>query len=333
MEQSKDAFNMVYSEWQSMVSVWESTLPLKITVHNLAMPRITVDNSHGSASGDEQQLPSSLFQSPMLSSSSVRSTPFGGRINGKGLMANRSRASSDASSFMAATLLSSYPSTPRMLPTSRPFPLSMFHLLNQSNDSVSIGGGMLSPDNRFIMHKNEDPLFSQWNDEAIAAVTMEVLNDSGSELHSPFNAASTTSNQEVDPMISDYTKWLVSASNTPTDADLSLHSSSVLSALSLIDNPNVTNEQLVSGYNNVDMITLMSGIASNNSSSMVQGDGDLAAANLLFASMISNDASTSSSALARKRNRSHTLSSMSSTKSAKRFQPYPLSCKSSSLVV
>jgi hypothetical protein len=153
---------------------------------------------------------------------------------------------------------------------------------------------------------------SLWNDEAIAAVTYEVLRNSPELLAS----------SDSDPVV-EYSNWLASVNNSPSDNELSGDmNSSVFSALSLIDDAGLSMQQLDSMCTNDDLANLLDHTVNDPSLlSSLQQEIDLAATELLFASMVQPET--------KKRERSNTHSSACSSRSTgnnnssnKRYAPY-----------
>lgn len=247
-------------EWQSMIGLWEAHVPLKVTVNPLTL---TAMEPKWSADGVD---PALLHAASPLKGM----VPLMRMTNASKGWMGHSRSSSAASSsiFSRPGTPMVGPSTPSNLGSSLPY--SMHHLLNQ--------GSMSTP--------------SLWNDEAIAAVTFEVLKNS------PELFATTT---ESDPML-EYSNWLASVNNTPSDSLLSSDAQSVYSALSMLEESAI--QQLDTSN------SLFDGIDFD------QQEYDIAATNLLFTNLINT-----SDAASKKRERSNTATS---AKSAKRFQPYNL---------
>jgi len=249
------------AEWQSMIGLWEAHIPLKVTVSPLALPNV---EPKWSTDGVD---PALLHAASPLKAPLMRVTNAS-----KGWMMGHSRSSSASSSIF------SRPGTPMVGPSTpsnnfgSALPVSMHHLLNQGNNTGTP---------------------SLWDDEAIAAVTFEVLKNSP-ELF-------TTTITEPDLML-DYSNWLASVSNTPSDSLLSSDAQSVYSALSMLEESAI---QQLDASN-----SLFDGIDFD------QQEYDIAAANLLFTNLINT-----SDAASKKRERSSTTTS---SKSAKRFQPYNL---------
>jgi len=293
---AQDGLTMLDADWRSMSTIWESTAPLKVTVHYLSMPSVSMDGAWGSGMVDP-----TVLQSPMITSSPLKAAPLA-RVAARALLNHsRSRASSSASSSFTTTYA---PVTRPVTPASRSLPLSMYHLLNQAN-------GMPTPDALFMNPFDTPNAAKQnllWNDEAIAAVTYEVLKSSP-EL---FSASSCN---ETDPIV-EYSNWLASVTNSPSDNELSgEQTSSAYSALSLIDDAGLSMQQLDAVCSNDELANLLDSSISNETLlSSLQQEIDLAATELLFASMPQPEP--------RKRERSNTASSACSSRSSKRYQPY-----------
>jgi len=197
----------------------------------------------------------------------------------------------------------------------------MYHMLNQKTNNNS--HGISTPDSLCFDSYAQSPLGSSavvkqeqqqqqgslWDDKAIAAVTYEVLQSSPELFHTTV---------ESDPVV-EYSNWLASVHNSPVENELPGGdvNSSVFSALSLIDDAGLSMQQLDKVRSTNDLANLLDNTGNNDSSllsSLQQGVKiDLAATELLFASMVSPES----------KKRARSLSSCSS-RSSKRYSPYHL---------